>query len=96
MFQLGNIPGSLLAFFVADYLGRLRSIQIACLLWILGSAIWITSDGSLGQTLAGRFIAGIGVGFFPVVSALAPHFCFVEIRLIAGAGLPNFLVRNCP
>lgn len=58
MFQLGNIPGSLLAFFLADNFGRLRTVQICSLLWILGTAIWITSSPSLNQTLAGRFVAG--------------------------------------
>lgn len=58
MFQLGNIPGSLLAFFLADNFGRLRTVQICSLLWILGTAVWITSSPSLNQTLAGRFVAG--------------------------------------
>lgn len=67
MLQLGNIPGSLLTFFIVDRIGRIRTVQLCSLLWILGSAIWITSAGSVGQTLAGRFVAGIGVGGFPVV-----------------------------
>jgi len=67
MVQLGNIPGSLLTFILVDKIGRIRSIQACCLIWILGTAIWITSNGNLGQTLGGRFIAGIGIGGFPVV-----------------------------
>lgn len=63
-FQLGNLAGSLLAFFLVDNLGRLRTIQACCLIWILGTAVWITANGSLGQTLAGRFVAGLGVGGF--------------------------------
>lgn len=67
MVQLGNIPGSLLTFILADKIGRIRSIQVCCLTWIIGNAIWITSNGNLGQTLGGRFIAGIGIGGFPVL-----------------------------
>lgn len=67
MVQIGNIPGSLLAFVLTDKLGRIRTVQILCLIWILGTAVWITSNGSVGQTLGGRFVAGIGIGGFPVV-----------------------------
>ncbi|PWN53142.1 general substrate transporter [Violaceomyces palustris] len=73
--QLGCVAGSIIAFLVCDRLGRLRTTQMACLLWIMGTAIWMTSAGALGngvgnyqQLLAGRFIAGIGVGFTPVVA----------------------------
>lgn len=68
MWHLLNLrEGSLLAFILADKIGRLRTVQVSCLVWILGTAIWITSNGSVGQTLGGRFIAGLGVGAFPVV-----------------------------
>ena len=50
--------------------------MLACLIWIFGTAIWMTSAGVNGthhagnynQLLAGRFIAGLGVGFTPVVA----------------------------
>ncbi|PWN46655.1 MFS general substrate transporter [Violaceomyces palustris] len=67
MVQLGSIPGSLLAFLVVDQLGRLRTSQICCLLWLVGNTVWITSPGSVGQVLAGRFVSGLGIGGFPVV-----------------------------
>lgn len=67
MVQLGNIPGALLAFFAVDRIGRLNTIRVCALIWILGIAIWITSAGSLGQTYGGRFVAGIGIGAFSVV-----------------------------
>lgn len=74
--QLGSVAGSAIAFFLCDRLGRLRTSMLACLLWILGTAIWMTSAGISGahqpgnyhQLLAGRFIAGLGVGFTPVVA----------------------------
>ncbi|SYW80273.1 related to Quinate permease [Ustilago bromivora] len=74
--QLGSVAGSAIAFFLCDRLGRLRTSMLACLLWIFGTAIWMTSAGVNGthhpgnynQLLAGRFIAGLGVGFTPVVA----------------------------
>ena len=74
--QLGSVAGSAIAFFLCDRLGRLRTSMLACLLWMMGTAIWMTSAGVHGthqpgnyhQLLAGRFIAGIGVGFTPVVA----------------------------
>lgn len=74
--QLGSVAGSAIAFFLCDRLGRLRTSMLACLLWIFGTAIWMTSAGADGshqpgnyhQLLAGRFIAGLGVGFTPVVA----------------------------
>jgi MFS family permease len=75
MLQAGSIIGSVIAFVVSDYLGRKRTAQLACILWTLGTAIWFTSahaigahSGNLSQLLAGRFIAGLGVGITPVVA----------------------------
>ncbi|UZJ52938.1 hypothetical protein CBS101457_002258 [Exobasidium rhododendri] len=75
MLQAGSIIGSVLAFLVSDYVGRRRTAQLACLLWILGTSIWFSSahktgehSGNLSQLLAGRFIAGLGVGITPVVA----------------------------
>jgi MFS family permease len=67
MVQIGSIAGSLLAFFLCDKIGRVRSLQILCLLWLVGFIIVITSHGSVGQVLAGRFIAGLGIGMTVVV-----------------------------
>ncbi|CAO1638665.1 unnamed protein product [Sympodiomycopsis kandeliae] len=64
------IGGSLLAFALVDTVGRLRTLQISCLFWMVGTAIWISSDGRLGQLYAGRAIAGLGVGFTPVAAPI--------------------------
>ncbi|CAO1627748.1 unnamed protein product [Sympodiomycopsis kandeliae] len=75
MLQAGSIIGSVIAFGVSDVLGRKRTAQLACLLWILGTVVWFTSahgvgegDGNLAQLLGGRFLAGLGVGITPVVA----------------------------
>jgi MFS family permease len=67
MVQLGSIAGALLAFLLCDKIGRVRSLQALCVLWLSGFIIVVTSYGSIGQILAGRFLAGLGVGMTTVV-----------------------------
>ncbi|KAJ5294587.1 hypothetical protein N7508_009408 [Penicillium antarcticum] len=67
MVQLGSIGGALLAFLLCDRIGRARSLQALTLLWGLGFVIVITSFGNIGQILAGRLLAGLGVGMTTVV-----------------------------
>lgn len=67
MVQLGSIAGALLAFVLCDKIGRVRSLQALCSLWLVGFILVVTSYGSLGQILAGRFIAGTGIGMTTVV-----------------------------
>lgn len=67
MVQLGSIGGALLAFLLCDRIGRVRSLQALTLLWGIGFVIVITSFGNIGQILAGRFLAGLGVGMTTVV-----------------------------
>ncbi|OJJ80606.1 uncharacterized protein ASPGLDRAFT_1502171 [Aspergillus glaucus CBS 516.65] len=67
MVQLGSIGGALLAFLLCDRIGRVRSLQALTLLWGIGFLIVITSFGNIGQILAGRFLAGLGVGMTTVV-----------------------------
>lgn len=67
MVQLGSIVGALLAFLLCDNIGRIRSLQTLCGLWIVGFIIVITSQGSVAQVLGGRFIAGLGIGMTTVV-----------------------------
>lgn len=67
MVQLGSIGGALLAFLLCDRIGRVRSLQALTLLWGIGFVIVVTSFGNIGQILAGRFIAGLGVGMTTVV-----------------------------
>lgn len=67
MVQLGSIVGALLAFLLCDRIGRIRSLQCLCVLWLAGFIIVVTSYGSVGQVIAGRFIAGLGIGMTVVV-----------------------------
>ncbi|KXJ85421.1 general substrate transporter [Microdochium bolleyi] len=67
MVQLGSIVGALLAFLLCDNIGRIRSLQTLCALWLVGFIIVITSHGSVPQIIGGRFIAGLGIGMTTVV-----------------------------
>ena len=66
MVQIGCVPGSLLAFLIVDSLGRVRTAQICCTLWLLGNTLWISSAGNVGLMHAARFVSGVGIGGFPV------------------------------
>lgn len=70
MVQIGSVAGALLAFLVADRIGRLWATRQLCILWILGIVIFLTNNGRLGQVYAGRFIAGIGIGETTVIAPI--------------------------
>ncbi|KAJ5618782.1 hypothetical protein N7510_002766 [Penicillium lagena] len=61
MVQIGSVG-------VCDRIGRIWATRQLCLLWILGIAIFMGNDGSLGAVYAGRFVAGLGVGQTVVVA----------------------------
>ena len=68
MVQIGSVGGALLAFVLADRVGRLWATRQLCVLWILGIVIFLTNNGRLGQVYAGRFIAGVGIGETTVIA----------------------------
>lgn len=68
MVQIGSVGGALLAFLLADRIGRLWATRQLCILWILGIVIFLTNNGRLGQVYAGRFIAGLGIGQTTVIA----------------------------
>ncbi|OAP56518.1 hypothetical protein AYL99_09697 [Fonsecaea erecta] len=68
MVQIGSVGGALLAFVLADRIGRLWATRQLCVLWILGIVIFMTNNGRLGQVYAGRFIAGLGIGQTTVIA----------------------------
>ncbi|KAJ5591414.1 Major facilitator superfamily domain general substrate transporter [Penicillium hetheringtonii] len=70
MVQLGSIVGAFLAFVLCDKLGRVRTLQTLSVLWLIGFIIVVVSDGNVNQVLAGRFIAGLGIGMTTVVSPM--------------------------
>ncbi|KAH8701005.1 putative MFS quinate transporter [Talaromyces proteolyticus] len=91
MVQIGSVGGALFAFFVCDRIGRVWATRQLCLLWILGIAIFMGNNGSLGAVYAGRFIAGLGVGQTPVV---APVY-LAEIAPASIRGLCTCIFTGC-
>lgn len=55
---------------VCDRIGRIWATRQLCLFWIVGAAIFMGNNGSLGAVYAGRFIAGLGVGQTVVVAPI--------------------------
>lgn len=85
----GTFFGALIAGDVSDFIGRKYTIVIGCGIYIVGVIIQIaTSPGSaLGLIVAGRLIAGIGVGFESAIVILyMSEICPRKVRgaLVAG------------
>lgn len=70
MLHLGSLPGAFIAFFSSHWIGPLWTMRQLCLLWIVGTLIFITSAGDLNQLIAGRFIMGLGVGQAGVIGPI--------------------------
>ncbi|MCJ1301822.1 hypothetical protein MMC08_004623 [Hypocenomyce scalaris] len=60
LFSLGGALGSLFSAWSSTNLGRLRSIQMACVICIIGALM--TGAANLGMFLASRVIMGWGIG----------------------------------
>lgn len=58
----GTFFGALVAGDCADLFGRRNTIVVGCVIYIIGVILQVASHG-LGLLVAGRLIAGVGVGF---------------------------------
>ena len=72
----GSFLGSVLTGMLTDKFGRRPVIQLASIVWMIGCAIQ-TASQNIGMLIAGRVIAGVGIGFasssVPIyISELAP------------------------
>lgn len=61
MYIAGEAVGALTQTAVADKLGRLRFMQVLCVLVTVGTIIQ-TASVNIGMFLAGRALAGMAVG----------------------------------
>lgn len=68
--SIGTFCGALLGAPVADYIGRKFGVITACAVFSVGVAMQ-TGSTAMGLFLAGRVIAGLGVG---LVSTLVPMY----------------------
>ncbi|TPX40513.1 hypothetical protein SeMB42_g05967 [Synchytrium endobioticum] len=70
VFLVGAIAGSIMISFLADFLGRKKSILIGCCLFCIGAGVQ-TASLNLPMLYAGRIVGGSGVG---VLSTTVPMF----------------------
>lgn len=61
MVQLGSIGGAMLASYLLDRIGRVRTLQVVCVIWVIGASIQVSSK-LVGQLYAGRLIEGFAIG----------------------------------
>lgn len=85
----GTFFGALIAGDLADFIGRKWTVIFGCVIYMIGVIIqMITSpDHALGPIVAGRLIAGIGVGFESAIVILyMSEICPRKVRgaLVAG------------
>lgn len=61
-FQAGMFCGALASHPVSERWGRKRCMSVAILVFMIGAAMQTASMGMVGLVMAGRAIAGIGIG----------------------------------
>ncbi|RDW65174.1 hypothetical protein BP5796_09866 [Coleophoma crateriformis] len=105
----GTFFGAIIAGDIADFIGRRPTIIAGCLVFTVGCILETASTG-LGVMVAGRLIAGLGVGFISAIvilymSEIAPRkirgalisgyqFCITIGILIANGAVYGTKLRN--
>merc|ERR1712072_688647 len=82
----GTFFGAIIAGDVADIIGRKWTIIVGCLIYIVGVVLQVATNG-LGLIVAGRLVAGVGVGFESAIVILyMSEICPKKVRgaLVAG------------
>ncbi|KAK2469233.1 hypothetical protein H9L39_19214 [Fusarium oxysporum f. sp. albedinis] len=69
LYSAGGLIGCLTVGWLADKLGRKRSIQIICAICV-GASIFTTASVNIGMFLAGRGIQGLGSGMIDTICPL--------------------------
>lgn len=75
----GEAVGALLQTAIGDQLGRIRFMQLMCVVVTIGTSIQ-TGSINIGMFLAGRFIAGFAVGY--VFTCFQSPLALQSVRLI--------------
>jgi sugar porter (SP) family MFS transporter len=90
----GTFFGALIAGDFADWIGRRSTVIMGCAIFIVGVILQIiTSDNGLGLIVAGRLIAGFGVGFVSAVIIL--YMSEIAPRKIRGALVSGYQFCVC-
>lgn len=93
----GTFFGAIIAADLADWYGRRITIISGCAVFIVGCILQTAYDGQLGLIVAGRLVAGFGVGFVSAVIIL--YMSEVAPRKVRGAivsGYQFVSVANTP
>lgn len=61
-FQAGCFFGALITFPIAERFGRRKTILLAALVFLLGGTLMTAARGNMNLIIAGRAIAGLGIG----------------------------------
>ncbi|KAK3717210.1 hypothetical protein LTR37_005919 [Vermiconidia calcicola] len=83
----GTFFGAIIAGDISDMIGRKWTIIAGCVIYIIGVVIQIAMTNGLGMIVAGRLIAGLGVGFESAIVILyMSEICPRKVRgaLVAG------------
>jgi MFS family permease len=80
---LGAAFGSLIAIFLNDRIGRLKTYRLAILVWAIGILMQIFSSGIYGFILFARIFGGLGAGCLTVTAPLV----LAEIATAKNRGL---------
>ena len=85
----GTFFGALLAGDLADWFGRRTTVILGCLVYGIGCVLQTASSG-LGLLVAGRLIAGFGVGFESAIIIL--YMSEIAPRSVRGAIVSGVLI----
>jgi sugar porter (SP) family MFS transporter len=96
----GTFFGAIIAGDVADFIGRRITIILGCMIFCVGGILQTASTG-LGVMVAGRLIAGLGVGFISAIVIL--YMSEIAPKKIRGAIVSGYqfcitvgiLLANC-
>lgn len=84
----GSVIGAILTSWAADKYGRLRSIQMGAVVIILGAALCAGSV-DVPVFMAGRVLAGIGIGMLVTVSPTCHHSRLLYLRFIGHSNVSS-------
>ncbi|KAK2067311.1 hypothetical protein P8C59_001062 [Phyllachora maydis] len=79
----GTFFGALIAGDLADWIGRRLTVILGCLIFSIGVVLQTVSTSGLGLIVAGRLIAGFGVGFVSAIIVL--YMAEISPRKVRGA-----------
>lgn len=87
----GTFIGAISAGYFADKTGRKTTIFLGALVYTVGVVMQMATDSSVGLLIAGRFVAGLGVGF--ISAAVVMFLSEITPKRIRGKIIGCYQVR---